>query len=112
MKKNWLFWAPRILGIIFCLFISLFALDAFSGDAPLLEKFMGFLIHLLPTAVLIAVLTISWKWPLPGGIIYILLGAFYLISANRFHWSAILLVAGPAFLTGLLFVAGKFFSKE
>ncbi|HUV16713.1 MAG TPA: hypothetical protein VMW28_09150 [Pelolinea sp.] len=112
MKKNWLFWVPRILGILFCLFISLFALDAFAGNAPILEKVLGFIIHLMPTAILVASLISAWRWPLPGGFIYLLLGASYFIWARGMHWSAYLAVAGPPILIGLLFLAEGFFSKR
>ena len=28
--KRWLFWAPRVLGVLFALFVGMFALDVFS----------------------------------------------------------------------------------
>ena len=49
MKNNFLFWLPRILGILFAVFISIFALDAFGEGIPVLEAIIGFVIHLVPT---------------------------------------------------------------
>lgn len=41
MKANKHLWLPAGLGILYILFISMFALDAFSGDASLIEKIGG-----------------------------------------------------------------------
>jgi hypothetical protein len=51
--KNALYWTPRILTIVFILFLGLFALDSFEGEQSLLQKMGGFLIHLIPNFVLI-----------------------------------------------------------
>ncbi len=48
-----LFWTPRILMILFIGFISLFALDSFAGNQSFPEKIGGFIIHLIPSAVLL-----------------------------------------------------------
>ena len=53
MKTNKLLWIPRVLAIMFILFISVFALDAFSGKVPFIKEFVGFLIHLIPSFILI-----------------------------------------------------------
>ncbi len=102
-KKTFNFWAPRILGIGFIVFISLFALDVFGEGKPLWEMVVGFLIHLVPSYILTAVLLIAWKWERIGGILYILMGILYLVLARGMHWSAYLCITGPAFLTGILF---------
>ena len=57
-----LLWAPRVLGIGVCLFLSLFALDAFSGDKPAVEAVRDFLIHLSPMFLLLLVVALSWRW--------------------------------------------------
>lgn len=49
MNKKFLYWLSGILGILYTLFISMFALDAFSESTPLPESIVGFLIRLLPT---------------------------------------------------------------
>lgn len=108
MKKNWYFWLPRILALFFVGLISLFALDVFDGGSPLGEMILGFLIHLTPTYVLLALFFIAWKWPLPGGILFILMGASYFLLASDQHWSAYLIVAGTPILIGLLFITEFF----
>jgi hypothetical protein len=106
--KKFLLWAPRLFAIAFILFISLFALDAFEGDVPLWEKLLGFLIHLVPSFVLIGVLLIAWRFPLVGGLFFIGAGIFYVIAMPKVDLIAFLLISGPAFLTGGLFLAQHF----
>ncbi len=59
MIKKFLYWLPRILGILFALFISIFALDSFGEGIPFPEAIVGFLIHLVPTYIMIVVLLIA-----------------------------------------------------
>ena len=72
-------WIPRVLTIFFILFISIFALDVFEGDASVIEKIGGLLIHLIPSFVLVAVLIVFWKRPLVSGILFILAGILFTI---------------------------------
>ena len=111
MKKGILYLLPRILGIFFALFISIFVLGAFGEGIPFLDGVVGFLIHLVPTYIVIAVLLIAWKWDLAGGILFILAGLFYIFFANGMHWSAYLLIGGPPILIGILFIAAYLISK-
>jgi len=112
MKKKFVYWLPRILGILFALFISIFALDAFGEGIPFLDAVVGFLIHLAPTYIVIAVLLIAWKWGLVGGILFILTGLLHFFVANGMHWSAYLLIGGPPILIGILFIAAYLISKS
>ena len=59
----WMLWIPRVLGILAGLFLGLFALDAFSEGKPLAQALPDFIIHLVPGAVLLAVVALSWRWP-------------------------------------------------
>ena len=56
-----LLWAPRLLGALTCLFVGLFALDAFSEERPFLEALAAFAIHLAPAAFLCGIVAASWK---------------------------------------------------
>ena len=110
--KNFILWAPRVLAILFILFISLFALDSFGTGKPWWEGIVGFLIHLVPTYFLIAMLIAAWRFPLVGGLFFIAGGIFYLVMAHGQHWTAYLFISGPAFLTGALFLAQKFLREK
>lgn len=100
MKSNRLLWIPRVLAIIFILFISLFALDAFSGKVPFAKQLVAFLIHLIPSYILVIILIISWKKPLIGGIVFIFLG----IVALTFIITQFFIVAPAYSRTNLIFI--------
>lgn len=63
-------WLPRILSIVFILFLSLFALDVFS-EYKGLAVVVPFLIHLLPSLTLLCIVIIAWKYELIGAIAFI-----------------------------------------
>ena len=103
--KRLLYWAPRGLCILFAFFISLFALDVFGEGYGFWETVVALLIHLIPTGIILVVLALSWRWEWIGGVLFIALGAWYLIALwGRFHWSAYLAISGPLFLIGVLFL--------
>ena len=103
--KRLLFWAPRILCILFAVFVSLFALDVFGEGYGFWGTMLALLMHLVPTGVILIVLAISWRWEWVGGILFTALGVLYLVMFwGRFHWSAYLLISGPLLLVGILFL--------
>ena len=103
--KRVLFWTPRVLCILFAVFVSLFALDVFGEGYGFWGTILALLMHLIPTGVILIVLAISWRWEWVGGILFIALGVVYLVTSwGRFHWSAYLAISGPLFLVGVLFL--------
>ena len=103
--KNFFLWSPRIIGICFILFLSLFAFDAFELDMPLWKQMVGFLIHLIPNYLLMIVLIISWKYNRIGGVIFILLVMLYIIFTwGKFDLWTYFIIAGPPTLIGFLFI--------
>ena len=105
VMKQVLFWTPRVLGILFAMFLSLFALDVFSEDSSFWEKILGLLIHLVPVYVVVIFLIVAWRWEWVGAIVFIGLALFYLFQAwGQEHWSAILGISGPLTLMGVLFL--------
>jgi hypothetical protein len=101
--RRLLFWSPRVLCIAFALFVSLFALDVFSEGLGLWKTILALSIHLIPTAFIVVVLVVSWRWEWVGGIVFIAVGVLYLINA-RHHPSWIVVISGPLFLVGALFL--------
>lgn len=66
---------------------------------------MPLLIHLIPTYAILIALAIAWRWEWVGAILFAALGAAYVIVAwGQFPWTTYLIVAGPAFLVGALFL--------
>jgi len=114
LPKKAFFWAPRILGIIAIAFISMFALDAFQADLTLMEQMKDFLMHLVPTFVLLAIFLVAWKWEFIGGIIFIVIGliltpVIYIhnYNMNGSVWMSlgvIVMITFPFILMGILFI--------
>ena len=77
---RWLLWMPRVLGILAGLFLGLFALDAFSEGKPLAQALPDFIIHLVPGAVLFAVVALAWRWPWVGAAAFLGLALAYAAS--------------------------------
>ncbi len=103
MKRN--LWIPRILSIIFILFLSLFALDIFNTDVSLFQQLGGFFINLLPSIFFIAVLIAFWKKPTYCGIGFILIAVLFTFFFETYTnlISFILVSFLPAFI-GFLFL--------
>lgn len=113
-----LYWAPRILCILAILFVSMFALDAFAPELTLWQQIGGFLIHLIPTYVLIALLVVAWQWEYVGGIVYTVVGVgfgvlIFMTNFGRNHFSLAqslvntVIIAVPFVIVGILFILGS-----
>lgn len=111
--NRFIYWAPRILSILFICFLALFSLDVFSSETNFWQTFVGLFIHNIPTIILLIVLIISWKHELVGGVIFTSAGIFYTTMILKemlekpIRWymlSWILTIAGPAFFIGSLFI--------
>lgn len=102
----------RILGILFAIFISLFALDVFAEGTPFWQSIAALFIHLIPTYILLVILWVAWKRPLIGGPLYILLGLAYIIIAKNQILITYLLIAGIPMLISALFISGYFFERR
>lgn len=119
--NKFIYWTPRILSILFILFLALFSLDVITPEASLSEIIIGLFMHNIPVFILTAILIISWKKEIVGGVIFCLAGLLYLVNVvitiirtPPFVWqyiTPILLISGPAFLIGILFLIGWFQKK-
>jgi hypothetical protein len=111
--RRLLFWTPRILTIVFILFLGLFALDVFSETQGFFRTALAFLIHLIPNFVLFGVLLVAWRWEWVGAVLFTGLGVFYLAETwGRFHWSAYAAISGPLLLVGVLFLLNWIFRDQ
>ena len=109
-----LHWTPRIICILSILFISLFALDSFSPDLTIWQQIGDFLMHLIPSFVLLILLIIAWKWEFFGGIIFALIGLgfspfifMHNYKMNQSVWhslTTILIITMPFVIVGILFI--------
>jgi len=107
-----IFWTPRILCIAFILFLALFALDVFEYNRGFWDTALALLMHLIPNFFLTLILILSWKWEWIGGILFNAAGVFYLVAVRHQDIYAYIFISGPAFLIGILFLAGWFAKKR
>ena len=98
-----LFWAPRLLCIAFIVFLSLFALDAFSEFHGFWLVTAALLIHLIPSFIVAIVLALAWKWEWVGGVCFCAAATYYAMTNLR-HPNWILSISGPLFMVAALFL--------
>jgi len=120
--NKFVYWAPRILSIMFILFLMLFSLDIFDMELDFWGTALGLFMHNIPALFLLIILIISWKYEIVGGIVFTLAGTLYiarlLMTILRtpppqwfmLFWS--LPIAGPALLVGILFLVCWFKKKK
>ncbi len=102
--KKIIYWLPRILSIVFVLFISLFSLDVF-GEYSGWELAIALFMHLLPVFLLIGVTIAAWKYDLVGAIAFFAMAFWYvwMVGLDR-HWTWYVFISGPAIFIGVLFL--------
>lgn len=110
--NRFLFWTPRIILIIFALFLMLFSFDVFEGANGFWETILALFMHNLPSLILLTIIIISWKRDFIGGIIFMSLGILCFIglvisltTASGSRFNPILIIGSFIFLIiGLLFL--------
>lgn len=110
--KNILYWLPRLIALLYILFIGLFASDVFSVESsvPLLYILVAFFIHLIPSFVLLILLLIAWRYEKTGGILFIVAASLMvIIFDNTFPTNIILF--GPPLAIGILFLMSAHYNK-
>jgi len=94
-------WGARGAGLAMAAFLALFALDAFQGQPPL-AAIPGFVMHLLPALLVVAVVALAWRLPLAGSVVFLLLAVGYGVMVRwRLDWVAA--IGGPLAIVALLF---------
>lgn len=105
-----IWWLPRILSILCALYFGVFSFSVFGQGIGTLKPLLLFLVHNIPTAVVIFITIISWKRSWLGGV------SFFLLSIIFFFWhpdkSNSLLAVLPLLLIGVLFTINWILRKE
>jgi len=104
-----IYWTPRVLSIIFIAFLALFSLDVFDMGLGFWGTLVGLFMHNIPVFVLIAVLVISWKREIVGGIAFILAGLLYIFFGMKNTGDWRMALAWAAQISGTAFLIGGFF---
>jgi len=117
-----LHWTPRIICILAILFISMFAADSFTPELTFWQQIGDFIMHLIPSFILIALLIVAWKWEYIGGIIFIVISLgmspfVFMLNYNRNHsigmsLGIIMAITFPFVVVGILFIISHFMKKK
>ena len=82
------------------------------------QTLVGLFMHNIPMLILLAVLIISWKREIVGGVVFILAGLLYIFMTitNVDDWRLALAwsvqISGTAFIIGGLFIAGWIIKRK
>jgi integral membrane sensor domain MASE1 len=80
-----------------------FALDVFSEGYGFLKTLFALMMHLIPTAIVLGVLALAWRWEWIGAVGFGSAGLLYAKMAWG-HPSWILAISGPLFVLAALFL--------
>ena len=115
-------WTPRIICLLAILFVSLFAADAFAPELTIWQQIGAFIIHLIPSFILLAFLIVAWKWEYVGGLIFLIIGVVFSpivfihnYNMNHSVWMSlgiILIITIPFFIVGVLFMVSHSLKKK
>ena len=104
--KQTLLWTPRIAGILFVLFISLFAFDVFEEGLGFWGTLLALFMHLLPSILLAIAIFIAWKREWVGALLFIGWAIWYLafFRDRNFPWITYVIIAGLPAMIGSIFL--------
>ena len=115
-------WIPRVICILAILFVSMFALDAFAPELTIWQQLGAFLMHLVPSFILIALLIVAWKWELIGGVIFTVIGLVLSPIVFQHNYTMnqsigmslfiILMITFPFIVVGVLFIISHYMKKK
>ncbi len=112
LKKS-TFLVPRILGILFAMFLMLFSLDVFDIAKGFWDLVLGLFIHNIPSLFMIAVVIIAWKWEWIGTVVFLMLSLLYIVWAwGKFPFMTYLIIVGPMVLISILFLINWIYRRE
>jgi hypothetical protein len=106
-RSRILFWTPRALALLLALFLAAFAADVFSENRGIWETVVALVMHLIPSAVVLLILAITWRREWLGGLTYLAVAIFYVVATGgRLHWSAYVVISGTLCAIAVFFFAG------
>ena len=111
--RQLLFWCPRVLTLLFAGFLTLFSFDVFGEGYGFWGTVLAFLMHSIPTGIVLVVLALSWRWEWTGAVLFVALGltyACFAVSRGHPEWTAI--ISGPLLLIAGLFLLNWLYRKQ
>lgn len=105
MTNHLIFWAPRVLGLLYAAFLSIFAFAGFADNHGVGAGVVHFLTQIIPALVVLAVLAIAWRRQLVGAALFLGLAIAYVATSwGRFPFSVYVVIAGPMVTMAGLFL--------
>jgi hypothetical protein len=100
-------WSPRIATILIILFTSLFSLDVFGEGLTPLQTLGAFLMHNIPSILMLLLLAFAWKRPVVGfwAFLVVAIGFVVFFVRDIFALTNLLLFVIPLLLIAFLFYA-------
>lgn len=104
MKNKVLYWSPRILSILFVLFLFLFSFDGFV-DFNGWKAILSVAVHLIIPIIVLLGTVVAWKKDFVGVVVFCFFAVYYvyMVGLNR-HFSWYASISGPALLIGILYL--------
>jgi len=113
--SKFIYFMPRIAGIVVALFVGMFALDVFSeGNSPW-EMLGAFLVHASPAIVMAIGVALAWRRPQIGFVVFLVAAIFFLgfgIRRPENLIGIVLGISGPMAVIAMLFWADWKWQKE
>lgn len=116
-NRSLLYWLPRILSILFILFIMMFSLDVFDGKSSFGDILIGLFMHNLPAFGIMVITFFAWRNDLVGAIGFGGIGLALIILVNIAMSGdpdsvGSYAVSGPAFVIGVLYLVNWFKTRN
>ncbi|MBK9731060.1 MAG: hypothetical protein IPO83_07210 [Chitinophagaceae bacterium] len=115
-------WIASIICLIAILFISMFALDAFDPALTFIQQLKSFMMHLIPSFVLLSLYIFTLKKELTGGLIFLLIGLalspfIYTHNFNLNHsvgtsLGIVAMINLPFIIVGVLFIVSYYLHRR
>lgn len=106
-------WIPRLIAIVFILFLMMFSFDVFAMEDTILEKVVGFIIHSLPSLLIIVILVLNWNNPFRSSLIFLILAVLFTLMFKTFRRiDTFIFISVPPLLVGLLFLLTNKLQKK
>jgi hypothetical protein len=100
-------WAPRLAALLIILFTGLFSLDVFGTGAATLEVLGAFLLHNIPSILMLVLLILAWKRPVVGFVAFLVIAVAFTLFFVRDFYALTNLVL---FVLPLLLIASLFYA--
>jgi hypothetical protein len=114
LTNRFLYWTPRVLVILFAIFLSIFSFDVFSEGYGFWKTIAALLIHLVPSFIIIITLILAWRREWIGSIVYPGLAIVYVVAIGWNHNPIYvdLIFCIPLILAGVFFQMNWIYRKQ